>query len=32
MGMIFLARDPYIQRQVMVKALMYNHSLDEVYR
>ncbi len=32
MGLIFLARDPYIQRQVVVKVLMYSRTLDEVYR
>jgi eukaryotic-like serine/threonine-protein kinase len=32
MGIIFLARDPYIQRQVVVKVLMYSRTLDEVYR
>ena len=32
MGVIFLARDPYIQRQVVVKVLMYSRMLDEVYR
>ncbi|MFN8381101.1 MAG: serine/threonine-protein kinase [Anaerolineales bacterium] len=32
MGVIFLARDPYIQRQVVVKVLMYKHTLDDVYR
>ncbi len=32
MGIIFLARDPYIQRQVVVKVLMYSRMLDEVYR
>lgn len=32
MGVIFLARDPYIQRQVVVKVLMYSRTLDEVYR
>ena len=32
MGVIFLARDPYIQRHVVVKVLMYKHTLDEVYR
>ncbi len=32
MGVIFLARDPYIQRQVVVKVLMYSHTTDEVYR
>jgi len=32
MGVIFLARDPYIQRRVVVKVLMYSHTLDNVYR
>jgi eukaryotic-like serine/threonine-protein kinase len=32
MGMIFLAKDPYIQRQVVIKVLMYSRTLDEVYR
>lgn len=32
MGLIFLARDPYVQRQVVIKVLMYKQSLDEVYR
>ena len=32
MGIIFLARDPYIQRQVVIKVLMYSRTLDEVYR
>ncbi|MBI3151998.1 MAG: serine/threonine protein kinase [Chloroflexi bacterium] len=32
MGVIFLARDPYIQRQVVVKVLMYRHTMDDVYR
>jgi eukaryotic-like serine/threonine-protein kinase len=32
MGIILLARDPYIQRQVVVKVLMYSRTLDEVYR
>lgn len=32
MGVIFLARDPYIQRQVVVKVLMFSHTTDEVYR
>jgi serine/threonine-protein kinase len=32
MGVIFLARDPYIHRQVVVKVLMYSRTLDEVYR
>lgn len=32
MGLIFLAKDPYIQRQVVVKVLMYSRTLDEMYR
>ncbi len=32
MGLIFLARDPFIQRQVVVKVLMYSRMLDDVYR
>jgi serine/threonine-protein kinase len=32
MGIIFLARDPYIQRQVVIKVLMYSRTLDAVYR
>jgi serine/threonine protein kinase len=32
MGLIFLARDPYIQRQVVVKVLMYSRTVDDVYR
>ena len=32
MGVIFLARDPYIQRQVVVKVLMYSRTLEDVYR
>lgn len=32
MGIIFLARDPYIQRQVVIKVLMYSRTLDEVNR
>lgn len=32
MGLIYLARDPYIQRQVVVKVLMYSRTLDPVYR
>ena len=32
MGVIFLARDPYIQRQVVVKVLMYSRVMDELYR
>lgn len=32
MGVIFLARDPYIQRQIVVKVLMYSRTLDEMYR
>ncbi|MBC7876342.1 MAG: serine/threonine protein kinase [Anaerolineales bacterium] len=33
MGVIFLARDPYIQRQVVVKVLMFSRTIeDKVYR
>ncbi len=32
MGVIFLARDPYIQRQVVIKVLMYSHTMDDMYR
>ena len=32
MGVIILAKDPYIQRQVIVKILMYSRTLDEIYR
>jgi len=32
MGLIFLARDPYIQRQVVIKVLMYSHTMDDMYR
>jgi serine/threonine protein kinase len=32
MGVIFLAKDPYIQRQVVIKVLMYSRTLDDVYR
>lgn len=32
MGVIFLAKDPYIQRQVVIKVLMYSHTLEEMYR
>ncbi|MDP1546057.1 MAG: serine/threonine-protein kinase [Anaerolineales bacterium] len=32
MGVIFLARDPYIQRQIVVKVLMYSRTLDDMYR
>lgn len=32
MGVIFLARDPYIQRQVVVKVLMLKHMSEDVYR
>ena len=32
MGLIYLARDPYIQRQVVIKVLMYSRTLDAVYR
>jgi eukaryotic-like serine/threonine-protein kinase len=32
MGLIFLARDPYIQRHVVIKVLMVNYLLEDVYR
>jgi serine/threonine-protein kinase len=32
MGLIFLAKDPYIQRQVVVKVLLYSRMVDDVYR
>lgn len=32
MGLIFLARDPYIQRNVVIKVLMQNQTLDDMYR
>lgn len=32
MGVIFLAKDPYIQRQVIIKVLMYSRTLDDVYK
>jgi serine/threonine protein kinase len=32
MGIIFLARDPYIQRQVVIKVLMYTQTLDPMHR
>ncbi len=32
MGVIFLARDPYIQRQVVIKVLMFSHAMDDMYR
>src|SRR5688572_33445827 len=32
MGLIFLARDPYMSRQVIIKVLMYNRTLDDVNR
>lgn len=32
MGVIILAKDPYIQRQVVVKVLMYSRLADDVYR
>ncbi|MCA2000483.1 MAG: serine/threonine protein kinase [Chloroflexi bacterium] len=32
MGIIFLARDPYIQRHVVVKVLTYSRTLDSMYR
>jgi serine/threonine-protein kinase len=32
MGLIFVALDPYIQRQVVVKVLLYSRVVDDVYR
>lgn len=32
MGLIFLARDPYMNRQVIIKVLMYNRTMDEFNR
>jgi len=32
MGLIFLARDPYIQRQVVVKVLMYSRTMEQIHR
>jgi serine/threonine-protein kinase len=32
MGVIFLARDPYIQRHVVIKLLMQSRTLETVYR
>ncbi|MBK6644419.1 MAG: serine/threonine protein kinase [Anaerolineales bacterium] len=32
MGVIILAKDPYIQRQVAIKVLMYSRTLEDVYR
>jgi serine/threonine-protein kinase len=32
MGVIILAKDPYIQRQVAVKVLMYSRTLEDMYR
>lgn len=32
MGLIFLALDPYMQRKVVVKVLMYSRVIDDVYR
>lgn len=32
MGVIYLARDPYIQRQVVIKVLMNSHTMDDMYR
>lgn len=32
MGLIFLARDPYMNRQVIIKVLMYNRTMDEYNR
>ncbi len=31
-GVIFLAHDPYMQRQVVVKVLMFDHAHDEIQR
>ena len=32
MGVIILAKDPYIQRQVVIKVLMYSRTLEDIYR
>ncbi len=32
MGLIYLANDPFIHRQVVVKVLMYSRTLEPVYR
>ncbi len=32
MGVIILAKDPYIQRHVVVKVLIYSRTMDEMYR
>lgn len=32
MGLIYRARDPYMQRQVVIKVLTYQHVTDEVFR
>lgn len=32
MGLIFIARDPYMNRQVIIKVLMYNRTMDEFNR
>jgi len=32
MGVILLAKDPYIQRQVVVKLLMYSRTLEQIHR
>lgn len=32
MGVIILAKDPYIQRQVIVKILIYSRTLEDIYR
>ncbi len=32
MGLIFLARDPYMHRQVIIKVLIYNRTMEEYNR
>ncbi|MCB0101907.1 MAG: serine/threonine protein kinase [Anaerolineales bacterium] len=32
MGVIILAKDPYIQRHVVVKVLMHSRTMEDVYR
>lgn len=32
MGVIFLAKDPYIQRQIVIKVLMYSHTMEAMYK
>lgn len=32
MGVIILAKDPYIQRHVVVKVLIYSRTMEDVYR